>query len=123
MDQINSNDVYNQDLIQGKKRNKKSMPEVAQMQANFDYSDEHKTNSAKQPSLKDFLLFPSSKETRDKQINSGSFSLVKNAILVNCHEIEKLQQSLEQHKNQSVCKFEKINQAIQLLTTVTTIMQ
>lgn len=38
-------------------------------------------------SLKEFLIFPNTKEAKAKQIDAGSLTLLKNAVLVNCHEV------------------------------------
>jgi len=40
-----------------------------------------------QSSLKEFLIFPHTKEAKAKQIDAGSLTLLKNAVLVNCHEV------------------------------------
>lgn len=57
------------------------------MYTNVSSTGEKKTMSTNYPSLGDFLLIPSSKETKSKQVETGSFTLMKNAILVNMHEI------------------------------------
>lgn len=57
------------------------------MYTNVSSTGEKKTMSTNYPSLSDFLLIPSSKETKSKQVETGSFTLMKNAILVNMHEI------------------------------------